>query len=203
MKGILLTFEGADGAGKTTQLELLATFFQSRGREVIKTREPGGTVVSESIRQLLLDPAMHSMVSSTELLLYEAARAQLVSEVIKPALESGKVVLCDRFTDSTLAYQGYGRGLDRKIIEKLNDLATGGLKPDKTILLDLHPELGLQRVQLKRGADRLEQEDLLFHLRVREGFLDIADQDRARFIVISAEEDAQQVHQKIVEALQE
>ncbi|QGG48674.1 dTMP kinase [Heliorestis convoluta] len=203
MTGIFITFEGADGAGKTTQLDMLTTSFQMIGQEVIRTREPGGTVIGEAIRHLLLDPSMGSMGAETEIFLYEAARAQLVREVIKPALLKGQVVLCDRFTDSTMAYQGFGRGLERAMIDPLNDLATGGMKPHRTFLLDLDPQVGLQRLQAKRGADRLEQENLLFHQRVREGFLTIAQKDNNRIKVISADGSAVAVHQAIVESLRE
>jgi len=172
--GKLITFEGTDGAGKTTQINLLAEDLRNRGRDVLITREPGGTVLSEKIRQLLLDPASQDMTAETEALLYAAARAQLVSKVIAPALGSGRVVLCDRFVDSSLAYQGYGRGMDQGRLQAINSFALQRVGAFLTIILDLEPDLGLRRVTGSGQLDRLEQESLSFHRRVREGYLALA-----------------------------
>ncbi|NLV71329.1 MAG: dTMP kinase [Actinobacteria bacterium] len=167
-KGLLITFEGLDGCGKSTQMELLAAGLQERGYVVLVTREPGGTALGEAIRDLLLDPRHHGMSVRAEALLYAAARAHLAQEVIRPALEDGQVVLCDRYLDSSLAYQGYGRGLGNDDIITLNAWATECLFPDLTILLDLDDELRSGR--LAAVPDRLEAEDEGFHRRVAEGY---------------------------------
>ena len=168
-QGKLITFEGVDGAGKTTQVLLTATALEQRGYTVLTTREPGGTRLSEKIRQLLLDPQFSEMSAPTEALLYAAARSQLTGEVILPALSSGKVVLCDRFVDSSLAYQGYGRGLSLDLLCTVNAFALVELGAFYTIVIDLQPEQGLQRFAT-RESDRLEQESVNFHRRVRDGY---------------------------------
>lgn len=160
MRGLFVTFEGGEGSGKTTQLKLLANRIRASGQEVIESHDPGGTGIGKEIRTLLLDPGPAPISAATELLLYEASRAQLVRELIAPALARGTIVLCDRFTDSTVAYQGCGRGIDRDLIRQLNRFATDGLVPDLTILLDLDPEIGLARCgrtrvpMLRRGVAR-------------------------------------------------
>lgn len=171
--GKLITFEGVDGAGKTTQVALVAVALERQGYSVLTTREPGGTRLSESVRRLLLDPQFSEMAPATEALLYAAARSQLVNEVILPALQAGQVVLCDRFVDSTLAYQGYGRGLGLDLLYTVNAFALADLGPFFTILFDLAPEQGLQRFET-RESDRLEQESASFHRRVRDGYLALA-----------------------------
>jgi len=181
--GRLIAFEGVEGAGKSTQLELLRRQLEGRGREVVVTREPGGTPVGERVRALLLDPEVE-IHPRAEALLFAAARAELVERVIRPALERGAVVLCDRYLDSSLAYQGGARGLGRGPVEEVNRLATGGLLPDLVVLLDLDPADGLRRRQGDR--DRIEAQDLDFHRRVREAFRALAAADPKRFAVVDA-----------------
>jgi len=204
--GFFITFEGIEGCGKTTQLRRLAAELRAAGHAVQLTREPGGCAIADSVRALLLDSANSAMAPSTELLLYAAARAQHVAEVIRPALAAGGIVLCDRFSDATLAYQGYGRGLDPGIIAELNRLATGGLAPDVTLLLDLPVEDGLARAR-ERNADsagpdegRFEAEALAFHQRVRDGYLQLAAAD-SRIRVIDARGDQAMVAARIDAAL--
>ncbi len=184
MKGLFITFEGVEGCGKTTQLARLRAYLEERAFPLTVTREPGGTPIAEAIRSLLLDPANTAMSAMAELLLYEAARAQHVAEVIAPALDKGQVVLCDRFADSTTAYQGAARGLPDTEVERLHALATAGVWPRLTILLDLDPEAGLRRARQRGRADRLEQESLAFHQRVRQGFMRLAEQDPERIRVL-------------------
>jgi len=186
--GFFLTLEGGEGTGKSAQLRLLTDYLHDKGYPVLATREPGGTGLGDDIRRILLDRANTGMSHHTELLLYEASRAQLVHQVIRPALASGAIVICDRFFDSTTAYQGYGRGIDLALIRALNLAATGGLRPDCTILLDIDPSIGLQRARSRNGhqLDRLERETLAFHQRVRRGYLQMAQHEPDRFVVIDA-----------------
>ena len=191
MPGLFVTFEGGEGSGKTTQLKTLLAHLRATGRDTVETRDPGGTPIGKQIRELLLDRENTRMAAIAELLLYEASRAQLVDEVIRPVLREGRIVLCDRFTDSTLAYQGHGRRLDRDLILRLNDLATGGMRPNLTLLLDLPPEVGLTRAQERLAhprtrRDRIEEEVLSFHQRVREGYLAIAAAEPGRVVVLDA-----------------
>jgi dTMP kinase len=191
VRGVFVTFEGGEGSGKTTHLKLLAHHLRDIASEVVETRDPGGTAVGKEIRTLLLSPESAPISDAAELFLYEASRAQLVREVITPALARGAVVLCDRFTDSTLAYQGFGRGLDLGLIRRLSDFATGGLVPDLTVLLDLDPRMGLQRCarssRVELGSrDRLEAEPLAFHQRVREGYRALAREEPDRIRVMDA-----------------
>lgn len=186
-----ITFEGIEGSGKSTQIRLLAEYLRSRGHEVLTTREPGGCPIADAVRGILLDPRHGAMTPGTELLLYAAARAQHVAEVIRPALGRGEIVLCDRFTDATVAYQGYGRGLDMTVISFLNTLAAGSLAPDLTLLLELPVEEGLRRATSRNDQqqhlqeDRFERESLAFHRRVREGYLELARREE-RFRIIDA-----------------
>jgi len=205
MSGLFITMEGPDGAGKTTQAKLLGQSLMEQGREVVFTREPGGTRISEVIRNVLLNPDLNEMTAQAEIFLYAAARAQHVQELIVPALKEDKVVICDRFIDSTLAYQGYGRGIDRDLIRAVNDIAIQGLKPDLTLIFDLEPEDGLQRIKEHRNGqvDRLEGEDLSFHLRVRRGFLEIAREEPGRCRVVNAKETVEQVQRKVQELVKE
>ena len=200
-KGILITFEGGEGVGKSTQIKLLEEALTKTGHEVLTVREPGSSTVSEAIRKILLCASNRQLSSRAELLLYEAARAQLTEEVIKPALEAGKVVLCDRFFDSTTAYQGYARGLDIKEIDRFNCFATDGIVPKLTIVLDLDPKIGLERAAATGIPDRLESENLAFHQKVREGFLAIATAHPERVKVFNAADDPHDLAAKILTAL--
>lgn len=186
--GIFITFEGGEGAGKSTHIRFLSKRLREHDREVVCLREPGGTAIGEQLRSVVLDPAFGGMVDEAELLIYEAARAQLVAEVIKPALERGAVVLCDRFTDSTTAYQSYGRGLDSALVDRVNLFACQGVHPDRTILMVTGgtAKRGLVRATHRSGADRLEQAGEAFHTRVNEGFLDIARRDPQRIRLVES-----------------
>jgi len=181
--GVFISFEGIEGSGKSTQIERLKTHLEQKGYTVVVTREPGGTPVAEAIRQVLLDPQHAALCETAELLLYEAARAQHVAERIAPALQAGHVVLCDRFADSTTAYQRAGRGLAQDVVEPLHTIATGGLDPDLTILIDLPVETGLARAT-RGAADRMEREPQSFHERVRAGFLELAEENPERVKMI-------------------
>jgi len=185
-KGLFVTFEGIDGCGKTTQVTALKNSLESKGTKVVVIREPGATLIGEKIRSILLDKANCGMSSETEVLLYEAARAQIVNEVIRPALHAGEVVICDRFYDSSVAYQGYARGLPLESIDSLNRFATGGLEPDLTFLLDLPAAAAWERMNGREGAhDRLEIEGLGFMEKVRAGYLELAGK-HARIIKLDA-----------------
>ncbi|MDF2674204.1 MAG: dTMP kinase [Clostridiales bacterium] len=170
MKGIFVTFEGPDGSGKTTQVTLLKEHFRSLGYEVLITREPGGTNISEKIRRLILDPENKEMGAVCEALLYAASRAQHMCEVIIPALNSGKMVICDRFVDSSIVYQGYARGLGDEMVGSINEYAIQGRTPDRTFLITIPPEVGIKRKNSDGALDRLEQEDIRFHKKVYEGY---------------------------------
>lgn len=183
-RGYFITFEGGDGAGKSTQISLLRDSLAEAGYDVILTREPGGTQISEKIRNLILDPANGEMADMTETLLYAAARAQLVSQLIKPALEEGKIVICDRFVDSSMAYQAYGRGLG-DAVGVINTYAVDGCMPDLTILLRLDPEKGSGRIA-GREHDRIEQAPDEFHRRVFEGYLDLEKKYPERIFGVDA-----------------
>ena len=199
-----ITFEGGDGSGKTTQVKALESHLTASGKSCLSTREPGGTSLGELIRQVLLEVGKQPITSPTELFLYLADRAQHIHEVIIPALEQGKIVLCDRHTDSTLAYQGYGRGLDLGLLRSLNDIASQGIKPDLTLLFDCPVEIGLSRSAQRqsqtasaRNEDRFEQEKIEFHERVRAGFLELARAEPRRFRIIDAARPAEEVGQEI------
>jgi dTMP kinase len=198
-RGLLITFEGGEASGKTTQSELLAIHLEAGGWKVLRLREPGGTLLGEEVRRLLLDRD-DGLTAEAELLLFLAARAELVRRVILPALVAGAVVICDRFSDSTYAYQGYGRGLDLDTVRRLDAWATGGLKPDLTLLLDLPVELSRRR--LGDNNDVFEREDDAFHERVREGYFALASQEPRRWVVVDASLDAQTIANLIVERVQ-
>jgi dTMP kinase len=209
-RGLFLTLEGPEGSGKTTQGRLLTEDLRAGGHEVLSVREPGGTAIGERIRSLLLDPAYGEMDPRTEMLLFAASRAQLVSEVIAPALARGVVVVSDRFVDASLAYQGVGRGLGVEVVRAVNAAATGGLSPDLTLLLDIDPADGLRRARRTTGrpaagawsgGDRMEREALAFHERVREGFLSLARNEPHRIRVIDARGSVADVHHAIRDAL--
>lgn len=201
-----ISFEGGDGSGKTTQLKLLEAYLATQGKVCLCTREPGGTTLGGMIRRLLLEVGRGEISAPTEVFLYLADRAQHVHEVIHPALEEGKLVLCDRFTDSTLAYQGYGRGIDLGMLRRLNQVASRGVAPDLTLLLDLPAAVGLSRTRdrLSRGGamggqpeDRFEQEKLEFHERVRSGFLRLARAEPERIVVFDGLLPTSEIHEQI------
>jgi dTMP kinase len=198
-RGMFISFEGIEGSGKTTLSRLLAEGLTARGYDVVLTREPGGTAIGRQVRGILLDPANGAMASVTELLLYNADRAQHLAELIRPSLRDGKIVITDRFTDSTLAYQGYGRGLDLSLIGRLDMITTGGIRPDLTILLDLDAEAGLRRNREVNKEDRIEQESIDFHRRVREGFLEIARSDPDRVRVLRADAPVDETRDRILD----
>jgi len=198
MAGFFITFEGIDFCGKTTQVHKLGSYLRRKGYNVLLVREPGGDRIAERIRRILLSKKNSEITALTELLLYEAARSQLTQRVILPALKEGKVVVCDRYSDSSLAYQGYGRGLDKKMIKHLNHMATFGLLPDLTILLDVPVKMSFKRRKKeKRDKDRLEKERFEFHQRIREGYLTIARQNRKRIKVIDGTENIDKTWQKV------
>ena len=186
MRGIFISVEGPDGAGKTTQIERLKEYLAQKGYEVLITREPGGTVISEAVRELLLDPKHKEMKPETELLLYAAARAQLVGEVIGPAIEAGKAVISDRFVDSSVVYQGIARELGVETVYEVNRPAIGEYMPDVTFLLDLPAEVGIARKKDQAELDRMEQESLDFHRKVAEGYRTLAKRDPERIKTIDA-----------------
>ena len=198
-----ITFEGIEGSGKTTQLDLLADRLTQNSYKVLQTREPGGCPIADQIRGILLHPNNAAMDSRTELLLYAAARAQHIEQIVRPALTSGKVVLCDRFTDATLAYQGHGRGLDRQLILQLNQLATGDCHPDLTLLFDLPVETGLRRAKQREieqqdfTEGRFEREHLDFHQRIRDGYLALATADPERFKIVDASLSPAEVREQV------
>ena len=207
MKGLFITFEGIEGSGKTTQIQLLKKFFEKMGRSVVLTREPGGTEIGDKIRKVLLNPEFKNMAPLTELFLYAAARRQHIDQVILPATQEGKIVLCDRYADATVAYQGFGRKIDRKLLDKIHILATDNLKPDLTLLLDCHAETGLKRAiaretEKNKPEDRFEKEALDFHQRVRNGYLQLAKEEPKRFCVIPANDSVENISKKIIEIME-
>ena len=183
-RGLFVTVEGTDGCGKTTQIRNIIDHLSSLGCRVVLTREPGGTRISENIRSIILDPTFTEMHSITELMLYSAARAQLVEQVIKPSIAKSETVICDRYIDSFYAYQGYGRGLDMDMLKKITSLAIDDMIPDITIFLDLDPEIGLRRRMNAANGDRIENEQIEFHRRVYDGYKQLAREipDRIKFI---------------------
>ena len=188
---LFTTFEGPEGSGKTTQIELLRGYLEERGYFVLATREPGGTSIGDQIRAILLDPRNTEMLPASEALLFSAARAQIASQIIRPHLAQDGIVLCDRYADSTLAYQGYGHALDQEMLHAVTALATGGLKPDLTIYLDIDVQEGLQRKLAAHEAgqaewNRLDQQETAFHRRVRGGYLQMAAREPGRWLVIDA-----------------
>lgn len=197
-KGIFITMEGPDGAGKSTQIEMLKDYLGQKGYDVLLTRDPGGNTVSEAIREVILNKDFTEMGYMTELLLYASARAQLVKENIKPALESGKAVITDRFVDSSAVYQGIGRGLGIDTVFKVNEFALQGIMPDLTILLDLDAEAGIARKKNQAELDRMENETIEFHKSVVEGYRKIADLSPERIIKIDATLPKETIHDIIV-----
>ena len=184
--GKFITIEGGEGVGKSTNADFIQSVLESRGCEVVVTREPGGTALGEALRSILLSGDIESPVAMAELLIIFAARAQHLTTVIEPALAAGKWVLCDRFTDATYAYQGWGRNIDQRAIASLEQLVQGARRPDLTVLLDMDPSLGLARAKERAELDRFEQEELAFFNRVREGYLARAKEEPARWLIIDA-----------------
>lgn len=201
--GYFITFEGPEGSGKTTQIGLLADALSQRGYEVVTTREPGGTALGDAIRTLLLNQYDTPPCPQAEALLFNAARAQLVQHVIRPALKQGKIVLCDRYADSTLAYQGYAHGQELTQLRSVIDFATGCLVPHLTIFLDIDPNDGLQRKQTSADAEwnRMEMQTLKFHRKVRQGYLRLADADPQRWVVIDATNDISVVCEQVARSV--
>lgn len=209
MRGLFITLEGPEGAGKTTQARLLYDHLHT-SFDVLYTREPGGTAVGERIRGLLLDEQYHEMSPQAEMLLFAASRAQFVAEVVEPELRAGRLVLSERYVDASLAYQGYGRGLDVDVVRQVNAVATRGMMPDLTLLIDIDPAVGVERARAAGGkegrrgrGDRLEQEGLAFFIRVREGFLSIAKESGNRVRVVDGNRPQQAVHDEIVQVVDE
>ncbi len=197
---LFITFEGPEGGGKTTQLRLLQSALQNQGRQVVATREPGGTAIGNAIRAILLEPQYTNMSPRAEALLFNAARAHLIDEIVQPALATGQIVLCDRFADSTLAYQGYGRHLPLVDLQNLITFATLGLRPHLTLFLNIPAETGLRRKSQLAGGEewnRMEAEALAFHQRVRDGFLALVAADPGRWLVVDATQSIEQVQQAI------
>jgi dTMP kinase len=202
MSGLFISFEGIDGCGKSTQADLLRSYLESKGEQVELLREPGGTALSEQIREILLNPNNEKMDPSTESILLSASRAQLTREIIIPALERGNVVICDRYADSTLAYQGYGRGINLEWLEKLNEFATAGLKPDITLLVDLPVDEAFNRMQSK-SFDRIEMEGIEFLDKVRSGYLELTDRFSKRYFMIDGMETIEEMSKKIINKIEE
>lgn len=204
MNGFFVSFEGPDGSGKSTVLHRVLTQLASEIRPpYLVTREPGGSEIAEAIRQVILEPNYVAMTARTEALLYAAARSQHLTEVVRPALQAGKLVISDRYLDSSLAYQGAGRGLGIEAVEAINQFATAGLLPDLTILLDLKPQVGLARIQKLRpqAEDRMEQEQLAFHQRVYQGYHQLAQRDSQRIKVVDASQPIEVVTQAVIQIL--
>lgn len=203
MKGVFITIEGPEGSGKTYHSKLLCDFLRVKGYNILHTREPGGTVISEEIRKILLDKKNDKMSRECELLLFLAARAQIVNEVIIPSLKKGYIVICDRFEDATVAYQGYGAGFDIKFVEEISKFVTGGLKPNLTVLLDIDVKDGLLRAARRRHPwragikDRMEVKSLSFHKCVRKGYLELAKKHPRRIKVVSTDRDKEEVQDAI------
>lgn len=196
---LFIAFEGPEGSGKSTQVQLLYQALTAKGLRVVCTREPGGTPIGEQIRAVLHDLRNAGMSPEAEVLLYSASRAQHVAQLIRPALERGEVVISDRYAESTLAYQGYGRGLDLEILRRITDFATGGLYPDLVVYLDLEVELGLERKRRARQQgqgewNRMDQQELAFYRRVREGYLQMAERERGRWLVVDATRSVEEIH---------
>lgn len=202
MRGTFITFEGCEGVGKSRQLQLLKDYLDAKGVKYCAVREPGGTAISEKIREIILDGKNVSLTDECEALLYAAARAQLIKEVIAPKLNAGELVICDRYVDSSLAYQGYARGLGCEFIEKINSFAIENYTPDYTVFLDLPPEKAFLRKGGVDKNDRLELSGMEFHQKVYKGYKELAAKNKDRFIVIDASGEKAETHAKIIAALQ-
>lgn len=202
MSGLFITMEGTDGSGKTTQINMLRDYLEARGFRVICTREPGGTDIGEKIRNIILDKDNSEMSTITETLLYAAARAQHVSEVILPALDDGAVIISDRFLDSNLVYQGFARSMGERIIKNINKYAVGDLEPDITFFLKLKPEDGISRKKKQAELDRMEMENLNFHQRVYDGYVSLSRKNRTRIKTIDARMSVEDIHNAIVNGVE-
>ena len=202
MEGIFITMEGPDGSGKTTQIELLETYLENKGYDIVIAREPGGTVIGEAVREIILNPEYQEMSHMTELLLYAAARAQLVNQVIRPALAEGKAVICDRFVESSAVYQGIGRGLGVDTVYEVNNYALGDVKPQLTIFMDLDAEDGIRRMKDQAELDRMELEDMSFHKRVVEGYRHLAQLYPERIVPIDATLPIDTIHSMLVKEVE-
>lgn len=204
MKGLFITFEGTEGSGKTTLIDQIANYYSNKGFKVVKTREPGGSKIAEDIRNVILDVNNTNMDPITEALLYAASRRQHLYEKVIPYLEQGYLVLCDRFIDSSLAYQGYARGLGIKKVYQVNQFATNGLLPDITIYIDVHPEIGLARIKKNnREENRLDLEKLEFHKQVYEGYRQVSLMFQNRFKVVNGEQSKEQVYEDTIKIINE
>ncbi len=199
---LFISFEGPDGSGKSTQAKMLAEALRARGLGVVETREPGGTPLGEGIRNLILDPASPEMSPLAMALLMSASRAQLLREIILPALGGGKIVIVDRYADSTLAYQSYGLGLDAEVVRNMTAIATDGVQPDVTVYVDVPVEVGLERVAARGMGNRLDAKTVAFHQRVRSGYLDMVQQDPERWFQINGAAHPDQVHREIMALLE-
>ncbi len=203
MKGKFITFEGCEGVGKSRQIKLLEQYLIDNGVKYYLTREPGGTSVSEKIREIILDGKNSSITDECEALLYAAARVQLIKEEIAPRLSNGELVICDRFFDSSFAYQGYARGLGLDFVKKINDYAVKNFTPDYTVFLNLPPKEAFKRKGGADKTDRLELSGIEFHNKVYKGYLDLIKREKKRFLVIDASGEKQETHQKVISALKE
>ena len=203
MQGLFITMEGCEGAGKSLQCKMLSQYLQGLGYNTLLTREPGGTKISEQIRGILLDPVNKNMSPATEALLYSAARAQHIFEAIKPALEKGFFVISDRFTDSSIVYQGFARKLGYENIKNINAFATNGLEPDITFFIDISPESSLTRKQSDAALDRIELENIKFHMDVYEGYKKLAKQNPGRVMTINGSRSPDEIHKDILNIIKE
>jgi len=200
-QGLFITFEGIEGSGKSTQLTRLRAWLQAQGREVVSVREPGATPIGNRIRGLLLDPEATDMCDETEMLLFAAARAQLVREVVQPALSRGAIVLCDRYLHSSIAYQGWARKLGRDRVLSINSAATDGLLPDQVILIDIPVDVAMDRARKRAGLDRIEREDLAFHEAVRQGYLEERSLEPSLIVLIDGDQEEEAILLQIIERL--
>ena len=197
---LLITFEGGEGSGKTTQSQILYNTLKEKGFEVIKTREPGGTKFAETIREILVQGESNKINNISELLLFAAARADHVQKVIKECLKDNKIVICDRFTDSTLAYQGYAGNLDLDLVKEVNRISIGEISPDLTFIFDIDPTLGIERALGENNKEtRFEEKDIMYHKKIRDGYMDIARDNPDRCVVINGTIDIEQISKKILE----
>lgn len=199
--GLFITTEGTDGSGKTTQIKLMESYLKDKGFEVVVTREPGGTIIGEKIRSIILDKENKDMSYITEMMLYASARAQLVFELIKPSLKEGKVVICDRFIDSSIVYQGYGRNIDIELIERVNNIALDGIMPHLTLFFDIDPEVALKRRIQSTGVDRIEQEAMEFHKKVYDGYRTLAQLHSDRIKTIESNRSVDEIFLDVKEHL--